>query len=152
MKNNSPIKNNTAFPVRFCCQLSFKLVCSSLEKSAAESRARAGNQSVYDGVPVIDLFLDKMPSFSRHSTVGPLWEPSVNTVGHFRLQFLFYVSKLFKMIFKTMFYAMIWSKWLTLKLTAFFIKLLTYLQRTKTSLVTVPWFYTGECVLVANLR
>lgn len=71
-------------------------VCALAVRVSVQSSVFAGNQGIYYRVPVIDLLLDKMPSFFRHSTVAPLWTLCVSTIVTFRLQFLFYVSRLFK--------------------------------------------------------
>lgn len=71
-------------------------LCAPARYEPPWSPVFAGNQSIYYGVPVIDLPLDKMPSLFRHSTVGPLWTLCVSTVVTFKLQFLFYMLRLFK--------------------------------------------------------
>lgn len=53
----------------------YSRACSCQPAAAAERPTPAGNRGIYDRVPAIDLCSHKMPSFSRHSTAAPLWEP-----------------------------------------------------------------------------
>eukprot|EP00069_Balaena_mysticetus_P003515 bmy_04305T0 len=44
-------------------------VCSCQRKAAAGRPTPAGNQGIYDGVPVIDLLVDTMPMSNRYTKV-----------------------------------------------------------------------------------